>query len=276
MPRKTMAVNELVTLAAVFHRFDGAGDHIGALTYLLAFFAGIASFLSPCVLPLVPGYVSMVTGLDLTTLEGGVSGNRRRIMLTTGMFVAGFAVVYVPFGMAAAVFGGFLHRHQHQFTRASGVLVLAFAVFLAGSVFLRAPWLYQEKRFHPQLGGLGRLAPFVLGAAFAFGWTPCSGPVLGSILTIAAQHGRAWTGGSLLLAYTLGLGLPFLAFGLALGSLSGLLRWIKPHLGLLVIVSSVVMAVFGVLLLTDQLATLNSHLSNFLDHIGLGWLGNWS
>ena len=141
---------------------------------------------------------------------------------------------------------------------------------------MRAPWLYQEKRFHPQLGGLGMAAPFVLGAAFAFGWTPCSGPVLGSILTIAAQHNRAWTGGSLLMAYTLGLGLPFLACGLALGTLSGLMRRVKPHLGALVIVSSAVMAVFGVLLLTDQLATLNSHLSSVLDHVGLGWLGNWS
>jgi cytochrome c-type biogenesis protein len=119
-------------------------------------------------------------------------------------------------------------------------------------------------------------APFVLGAAFAFGWTPCTGPVLGSILTIAAQHDRAWTGGSLLLAYTLGLGLPFLACGLALGSLSGLLARVKPHLPALVVVSAAVMAVFGVLLVTDQLATLNSHLSNLLDRIGLGWLGNWS
>src|SRR5579863_3043732 len=118
-------MSELVTaahLAAVFHRFDASGDHIGVPTYLLAFLAGIASFLSPCVLPLVPGYVSMVTGLDLTTLDGGAAGYRRRIVVTTAMFVAGFAVIYVPFGMAAAVFGGFLHTHQHQFTRASGVL----------------------------------------------------------------------------------------------------------------------------------------------------------
>ncbi len=266
----------LGAVAAVFHRFDGTTDHIGAPTYLLAFVAGIASFLSPCVLPLVPGYVSMVTGLDLSTLEGDTSGHRRQIVVTTGLFVAGFAAIYVPFGMAAAVFGGFLHRHQHQFTRASGVLVLAFAVFLAGSVVLRAPWLYQEKRFHPKLGGLGKAAPFVLGAAFAFGWTPCSGPVLGSILTIAAQHGRAWTGGSLLFAYTLGLGLPFLACGLALGSMTGVLRRVRPHFGALIVLSSLVMAIFGVLLITDQLAALNSHLSNFLDHIGLSWLGNWS
>ena len=102
-------------------------------------------------------------------------------------------------------------------------------IFLLGSLFLRAPWLYQEKRFHPQLGRFGDAAPVVAGVAFGFGWSPCIGPILGSILAIASTQDRVWAGATLLVAYTLGLGLPFLVTGLALGRVSGALSWVKRH-----------------------------------------------
>lgn len=259
-------------VAEVFRTFD----HVGPLQYLVAFAAGTLSFLSPCVLPLVPGYLSVVTGLDLATLREDPKANRRRILVTTSLFVCGFGVVYVPLGAAVGAVGSAFREYQHVFTRVSGVLLIAFAVFLAGSVVLKAPWLYQELRFHPRLGALGKAAPVVLGAAFAFGWTPCVGPVVGSILTIAAEQGRAFTGATLLATYTLGLGVPFLLCGLALASFTPLLRRVQRHFAVITFVSAAVMLVFGILLVTDSLATLNAHLSRFLQDHGLTWIKDWS
>ena len=269
-----MTIMALV-FGAVFERLDHAGQSVGPASYAIALLAGFVAFLSPCVLPLVPGYLSMVTGLDVATLSSDVAGNRRRVVVTTAMFVGGFGLVYVPFGVAAGSLGGFLRTHQHQLTRASGVMVLMFAAFMLASVVAKAPWMYKEMRFHPRLGPLGKAAPVVLGAAFAFGWTPCTGPVMGSILTIGA-NGRAWTGGTLLATYTLGLGIPFLVTGLLFGRAARLFGVLRRHGRAITIISALVLAGFGWLLITDQLATLNSHLSNFLDDHGLGGLGNWS
>ena len=137
----------------------------------------------------------------------------RRIVTTTAWFVAGFGAVFVALGLSATGLGQLLRDHQSVLTRLSGTLMLSMALFLLGSLFLRAPWLYQEKRFHPQLGGFGNAAPAVAGVAFGFGWSPCIGPILGSILGIAANQHRVWAGGTLLAVYSLGLGLPFLLSG---------------------------------------------------------------
>ncbi|HEX4490041.1 MAG TPA: cytochrome c biogenesis protein CcdA [Acidimicrobiia bacterium] len=247
---------------------------VSPLAYVLAFGGGVISFLSPCVLPLVPGYLSLVTGLDLVTLREGSRRYQGEIAVTTGMFVLGFGIVFVLLGLSASAIGSTLVHHQDTLTRVSGAMMLGFALFLVGSVFLRAPWLYGELRFHPQVTRYGRAAPLVAGAAFAFGWTPCLGPVLGSILTIAADTHRAWAGGTLLVAYTLGLGLPFLACGLALGRLTGALAWVKRHLPAIVVGSAVVVGVFGVLLLFNKLSRANAELSNVLDDVHLSWLVN--
>ena len=246
-------------------------ESVSPLSYLVAFAGGVVSFLSPCVLPLVPGYLSMVTGLDIGTLEKDSRRNLAGIVLTTGVFVAGFGAVFVLLGLSASAVGGVLRDHQDTLTRVSGALMLAMALFLAGSTFLRLPWLYQEKRFHPQFGRFGKAAPFVAGAAFAFGWSPCIGPVLGSILTIAADSGRAWTGAALLGTYTLGLGLPFLVTGLALGSLGGALKWVKRHSQAVVLGSAALLGAFGTLLL-DQLSALTRELQQALDGTPLEWL----
>jgi cytochrome c-type biogenesis protein len=247
---------------------------VSPLAYLLAFGGGVISFLSPCVLPLVPGYLSLVTGLDLVTLREGSRKYQGEIVLTTGLFVFGFGVVFVLLGLSASAVGSTLIHHQDVLTRISGAVMLTFALFLAGSVFLRAPWLYGELRFHPQVTRYGRAAPVVAGAAFAFGWTPCLGPVLGSILTIAADAHRAWAGATLLGAYTLGLGVPFLVCGLALGRLTGALAWVKRHLPAIVLASAAVVGVFGVLLLFNRLSRANADLSRVLDDVHLSWLVN--
>lgn len=248
---------------------DGA---ITPVTYAVAFGGGLISFASPCVLPLVPGYLSVITGLDVGELEESKSSNALAVTRDTGLFVLGFGAVFVLLGVSATSIGSFVFDQQILLTRISGGLVLAMALFMLGSVHLQAPWLYQEMRFHPRLGRYGRAAPTVAGAAFGFGWTPCIGPVLTSILAIAAASGRATTGAALLSAYTLGLGLPFLVTGLAMGRLSTSLRWVQRNLQTIVVLSSISLALFGVLLIFNQLIRVTTLLQDLLRAIGLDFL----
>ncbi len=245
---------------------------VNLLAYFAAFGGGVISFLSPCVLPLLPGYLSIVTGLDLGELQSETRVHTRRIVTTTAAFVAGFGAVFVALGLSATGLGQLLRDHQSVLTRVSGTVMLAMALFLLGSLFLRAPWLYQEKRFHPQLGRFGEAAPAVAGVAFGFGWSPCIGPILGSILGIAANQHRVWAGGTLLAVYSLGLGLPFLLSGLLLSRLGGTLGWVKRHFVLIVGGSAVVIGAFGLLLMFDELSRLSLHLQTWLTDAHLEWL----
>jgi cytochrome c-type biogenesis protein len=154
----------------------------------------------------------------------------------------------------------------------SGLLLLAFALFLLGSFVLKSPWLYQEKRFHPRLSRFGPLTTPVAGMAFAFGWTPCIGPVLGSVLAVAATDGEASHGAALLAAYSVGLGLPFLAAGLALGRLAGTFGWLRRHGAGITLTSAAALAGFGVLLALNRLTVVTSPLQSALTHLGLGGL----
>jgi cytochrome c-type biogenesis protein len=247
---------------------------VNLLAYLAAFGGGVVSFLSPCVLPLLPGYLSVVTGLDLVELQEDARVHTRRIVGTTVLFIAGFGAVFVALGLSASSFGQLLRDHQSILTRLSGAFLFAMALFLLGSMVLRAPWLYQEKRFHPQLRRYGAAAPLAAGVAFGFGWSPCIGPVLGSILGIAANQRRVWAGGTLLVVYSLGLGLPFLLSGLALGRVSGALGWVKRHFPLIVGASAIVLGAFGVLLMFDELSRISLHLQQWLHDAHLDWLVN--
>ena len=184
---------------------------VNVFAYLAAFGGGVVSFLSPCVLPLVPGYLSMVTGLDLATLEerrdGAHAAHRRHDRVVHRRLRHGVRAARADRGVRSASRSATTRQRSRAL---SGAVMLAMALFLLGSMFLRAPWLYQEKRFHPQLGRFGVAAPLVAGVAFGFGWSPCFGPILGSILGIAATQQRVWAGGTLLAVYSIGLGLPFL------------------------------------------------------------------
>jgi len=247
---------------------------VNGLAYLAALGGGVVSFLSPCVLPLVPGYLSVVTGVDIAVLEGGAGAHTKRVIGTTALFVAGFGTVFVLLGLTAASIGQPLRDHQQTLTRISGGLMLAMALFLLGSMYLRAPWLYQEKRFHPELGKYGAALPLVAGAAFGFGWSPCIGPILGSILGIAATQQRVWAGATLLAAYSIGLGLPFLISGIALQRVSGAMGWVKRHFPAIVVGSSLILAGFGLLLIFDQLTRLTGDLQRALTDAHLDWLVN--
>lgn len=251
-------------------------ETVNFVSYLLAFGAGVISFLSPCVLPVVPGYLSVITGLDVTAVDDGASWRERQwpIARDTGLFILGFSSVFIGLGLSASAIGGVLFDNQLLLTRLTGFFVFAMGLFLLGSITTKNPRFYQEARFHPDLGRFGKAAPPVAGAAFGFGWTPCIGPVLGSILTIAAGADSALTGGSLLAAYSAGLGVPFLATGLLFGKLAGAFDWVKRHLDRIVLVSSVSLVVFGVLLMTNQLIRLTTELQSALRAVGLEWIVN--
>ncbi|HEY3238395.1 MAG TPA: cytochrome c biogenesis protein CcdA [Acidimicrobiia bacterium] len=243
-----------------------------SVTYVAAFGGGVVSFLSPCVLPLVPAYLSIITGLDVAEVRQGRARHLPRIAWHTALFVAGFSAVFVLLGLSATALGQAALRNQSTITRISGLVILAMALYILGSLLLSAPGLYQERRFHPNLSRFGPLAAPVAGVAFGFGWSPCIGPVLTSVLTLAATSHGLGRAAALLLAYSAGLGLCFLATGLALGRLAGALRFVTRHSRTLTAVSAVSMAAFGVLLALDRLVWLTDKLKGGLEAIGLGRL----
>jgi cytochrome c-type biogenesis protein len=242
-----------------------------SVTLLAAFGGGLISFLSPCVLPIVPAYLSIITGLDVGDVEAR-RGNLVRIARDTGLFVAGFSAVFILLGLSATAIGSTLVDNQGIITRLSGLVVLAMALFLLGSLVVRAPWLYQERRFHPDLSRFGPLAAPVAGVAFGFGWTPCIGPVLTSILAIAATQGGVGRGGLLLAVYSAGLGIPFLAAGLAFGRVTGAFRRVKRHFTGITAASATSLAAFGVILALDRLVWVTTQLQQAFDAVGLGRL----
>jgi len=223
---------------------------ISLVSYLLAFGGGVISFLSPCVLPVVPGYLSVITGLDITkahTAEGSRWTRLWPIAKSTLLFILGFSAVFIGLGLSASALGNLLFDNQQLLTQLSGFFVFAMGVFLLGSL---------------------------LTTDFGFGWTPCIGPVLGSILTLAATTDGTLTGGSLLAAYSLGLGLPFLLTGLLFGHLAGAFAWVKRHLRTIVILSALSLIVFGILLMTNQLIRITTTLQEALRSVGLEWIVN--
>lgn len=245
---------------------------VGTVGYAAAFGGGLVSFLSPCVLPVVPGYLSVITGLEVAEIATGARRNLGRITRDTTLFIGGFSAVFIALGLTATTLGRGLVSHQTLLTRISGLVVLTMALFILGSLVLHAPWLYGEKRMHPQLSRFGPLAAPVAGVAFGFGWTPCIGPILGSVLAVAATEGQTSRGAALLAAYSLGLGVPFLATGLALGRLTGAFGWLRRHFTALTVASAASLAGFGVLLTLNQLVLVTSELQAALRHVGLGGL----
>lgn len=196
-----------------------------ALLPVAAVVAGLLSITSPCALPLIPGYVSYVSALPVTA---PVDGRSRRVVLSSSLlFVAGFSFVFTALGVTASALGATLLRQLPLLTRAGGVLIIITGLAALG--VLRVPWLSRERRFDLARVRPGPLGAFPLGMAFAFGWTPCVGPVLATILAMAASSGSVITGGMLLLLYSLGLGVPFLLIAVGYERLSGSVAWFRRH-----------------------------------------------
>jgi cytochrome c-type biogenesis protein len=229
----------------------------GPGAFAAAFAAGIVSFVSPCVLPLIPGYLCFVSGVGFDEL----GARPRRVVGQTAWFVLGFGVMFTLFGAGAAWFGNALLVHRRSLEIAAG----AFIVF-AGLIYVGLPLpgvLLAERRIHVGRRPGGPVTALAAGVAFAVGWTPCIGPTLAAILTLAAAEGHAEQGAALLLVYALGLGVPFLAFGLAFTRALGLARVMRRHWRLVSIASGTLLVAFGVLLATGELIRLTSMLSRF-------------
>ncbi len=243
------------------------------VSYLGAFVGGLLSFLSPCVLPLIPGYLSFMTGLSAGDLKSGESGVRR-ILVPSGLFTLGFSVVFILLGAAAGFASGalrpFMIKYDTAIGVAAGVIVALVGVFLLG--IIKLPWLYGEARFDlANAKRFGRGASFVMGLAFGFGWTPCVGPILAVILGMAAQTGDAVRAALMLAVYSAGLATPFLLTAAFFGKLTGTLGWFNKHSLALSRSAGVVLIAMGVLMATGQLGRLSAAIIRalpFLSRLG--------
>jgi cytochrome c-type biogenesis protein len=240
------------------------------INILYAFGGGIVSILSPCVLPMVPGYLSLVTGLTVTELQGGERRHMVRIAYMTAYFALGFTAVFTILGLAATSLGQAAFENQKTLTRVSGLIVFAMALYLAGSQLLTAPRFYPEMRF-AMSDRFGMFTAPIAGAAFAFGWSPCLGPVIAAVFGVAATQ-TGVRSIALLVAYSLGMGVSFLLVGLAFGRWATPLNFIKRHMKTLTLASAALLAVFGLLLMFNRLWWLTAELTKLLDDLGLSEL----
>ncbi len=225
------------------------------ISLLVAFSAGILSFLSPCVVPLVPVYLASLAGPEI--LEAKAKRNRISIFLHSLSFVVGFSVVFVVLGAIAGLTGFAISPNVALLNRIAGSLLIAFGLFMFAA--LKLPWLNYERRLTPSLGKTsGYLRSILIGAIFSLAWTACVGPILGGILALAMDSATAWHGAYLLAVYSLGLGLPFLIIGVAFDSITPLLKRIHRYSNLISIISGLLLIAIGVLILTNNLIWLSS------------------
>jgi cytochrome c-type biogenesis protein len=245
------------------------------VTLLAAFGAGVLSFISPCVLPLIPGYLSFISGLSLDEMRGtaAVTGGgaialanpadtRRRILLSSLAFILGFTLVFIVIGATASAIGQLVSQRLPLLGRIAGVIIILFGLHTMG--VLRIEWLYQEKRLQASRRPAGLLGAMLVGIAFAFGWTPCIGPILSGILFLAGSQDTVGQGVRLLTAYSLGLGVPFFATALALNRFFGALARIRPHYHKVEVVSGVLLVVIGLLIFTNRFTVIAQWLTPYL------------
>ena len=245
------------------------------VTLLAAFGAGLLSFISPCVLPLIPGYLSYISGLSLDEMRGATSGRgstavavaappdaRRRVLFASLAFIVGFSLVFIALGASATAIGHFLTREKRLVSRLAGAIVIIFGLHTMG--VLRIDWLYQEKRVQTSRKPAGLVGAMLVGIAFAFGWTPCIGPILAGILAIAATRSGVGEGVRLLAAYSLGLAVPFFAAALAINRFFGALTHIRRHYHAIEIASGSLLVVVGLLIFTNRFTVIAQWLSPYL------------
>ncbi|MFC1878936.1 cytochrome c biogenesis CcdA family protein [Chloroflexota bacterium] len=235
---------------------------IGSIGYLGAFAAGVLSFLSPCVFPLITAYLAQLTGMSFNELQNIQSLDQRRTLLKNAFaFVFGLALVFTLFGASATLLGRFLARNQDLIERIAGGIIVVFGLHLAGVI--QIPWLMREVRAdltEARRRSPGAVGSMLMGSAFGIGWTPCIGSVLASILAIASQAETVPLGMGLLLAYALGLGLPFIGMAYALNQATGraAIAGIRGWMPALTISSGALLIIMGLLVFTGNLITLSN------------------
>ncbi len=232
--------------------------------FFAALAAGVVSFLSPCVLPLVPGYLSAVTGVSATELE---NAGWRRVLGPSLLFVASFSAIFIALGLTATGLGSFLQDHRTPLTKISGVLIILMGVLFVASLFITR--LNREWHVDALLERAGKGGPIVAGAAFAIAWTPCIGPTLGAILTAASLSGSAGHGALLLAVYSAGLAIPFIATALAFSRMTTAFTVVKRHYQLIVAVGGLILIAMGVLILTGEITQLNAEVQSWAEELGL-------
>jgi cytochrome c-type biogenesis protein len=244
------------------------------VTLLAAFGAGLLSFISPCVLPLIPGYLSYVSGLSLDDLRGGptasagptaaapIPGARRRVVIASLAFILGFSIVFISLGASASLIGQFLMARLTLLGKIAGAIIVVFGLHTMG--VLRIEWLYQEKRVQSNRRPAGFIGATLVGIAFAFGWTPCIGPILAGILAVAAAQDTVGDGVRLLSAYSLGLGVPFFATALAINRFFAAFARIRRYYHAIEIVSGALLVIIGVLIFTNRFTIIAQWLTPYL------------
>lgn len=243
------------------------------VSLIAAFVAGILSFISPCVLPLVPGYLSFISGVSLDSMRTAPAGagsavaaapstTSGQVFISSLAFVFGFSVIFISLGAAASSLGAALLEWRNVMGKIAGALLIIFGLHTMG--LLKISWLYKEKRIQTQSKPAGLAGAFVVGLAFAFGWTPCIGPILGTILALAADEGNLQRGVLLLAVYSLGLGVPFLLTSLMVNQFFKAFSKIRRHYKLIEITAGVLMVTVGILIFTNRFTIITQYLTPYL------------
>jgi cytochrome c-type biogenesis protein len=242
-------------------------DPASGVGVLAALAAGFVSFLSPCVLPLVPGYLSAVTGVMPNDLD---RAPLRRVLLPSLLFVASFSAIFIVLGLGATALGSTLNEHRLVLERVAGAVIIALGVFFLATPFIAR--LNKEWRVDALMERAGKGGPVVAGAAFAIAWTPCVGPTLGAILGAAALSESTAHGAYLLAWYSAGLAIPFLLTTIAFQRMTKLFAVVKRHYAVIVAAGGAILIVMGVLILSGQMTRLNIEALKWLDRLGLDFL----
>lgn len=233
---------------------------------LAAFLAGIVSFLSPCVLPLVPGYVSLISGTSAAAAESNQQRLLGKVMLNSLMFILGFSIVFISAGAGATALGQLLLQYRRELSWVAGIVIIIFGLHLTG--LLKIKYLYADKRMHSVQGSSSMFGSFAVGFAFAFGWTPCIGPILTTVLYMAASEGTVMKGIILLAIYSAGLAIPFLLTSLGIDAFMAFYTKFRRHLHTVEVISGVLLIAIGILVLTRRLTMLSGYFS-FLNRFSL-------
>jgi cytochrome c-type biogenesis protein len=236
----------------------------GGVGVLAALAAGLVSFLSPCVLPLVPGYLSAVTGIQPAELE---DADWRRVLVPSLLFIASFSLIFILLGLTATAIGQTLRDHQDTLEKIAGVLMIVMGAIFVGSMFVAR--LGREWHVDALLGRAGRGGPLVAGAAFAIAWTPCVGPTLGAINALAAVNGNVLQGMGLLAVYSAGLAIPFLITALAFSRMTTAFGAIKRHYWVITTAGGVILIAMGILIVTGEFFQLNIEAQKLTNDLGL-------